>query len=182
MPSQEQARTDGPIPDAIITELRARIAGAVRRICPRWLQSSAEDIVQSALMRVLGAMRAREGDIELSALYLEKAAYCATVDEIRRHRRRREEQATEERVLDTAAGPQVDPEASAEAGEITRALAQCLGSLLDARRRAVTLHLLGHSIPEAGALLGWSSKRAENLVCRGLADLRRCLAGKGLAR
>jgi RNA polymerase sigma-70 factor (ECF subfamily) len=182
MPSQERAEPDRAIPDKTIAELRSRLAAAVRRTCPAWLQSSAEDIVQSAVMRVLGAMKTREGVLELSALYLERAAYCATLDEIRRHRRRREEQAADDQVLEIAASVHGDPEALAEANEITRALAQCLGALLDARKRAVTLHLLGHSFPETGALLGWSSKRAENLVCRGLADLRRCLAAKGMTR
>ena len=176
MSSQETAQTD-----RTIQELRARLAAAVRRTCPIWLLPSAEDIVQSALMRVLGAVKKREGELDLSALYLEKAAYCATMNEIRRHRRRHEEQATEEQMLQVAAARD-DPETSAEAGEITRALSRCLTVLVDSRRRAVTLHLLGHTIPETGALLGWSAKRAENLVCRGLVDLRRCLTAKGLAR
>jgi RNA polymerase sigma-70 factor (ECF subfamily) len=28
--------------------------------------------------------------------------------------------------------------------------------------------------------MGWTEKKAENLVYRGLADLRRCLSAKGL--
>ena len=54
------------------------------------------------------------------------------------------------------------------------------GRLVLPRRLAVTLHLQGHTVPEAGSLLGWNAKRAENLVYRGLADLRDCLAGKGV--
>ena len=45
---------------------------------------------------------------------------------------------------------------------------------------AVVLHLQGHSVPEAARLLNWGNKRTENLVYRGLADLRNCLALKGL--
>ena len=41
------------------------------------------------------------------------------------------------------------------------------------------LHLQGHSVPDAARLLGWPAKRTENLVYRGLADLRRCLIAKG---
>ena len=33
---------------------------------------------------------------------------------------------------------------------------------------------------EVGRLLGWAAKRAENLVYRGMADLRGCLGGKGI--
>jgi RNA polymerase sigma-70 factor (ECF subfamily) len=44
------------------------------------------------------------------------------------------------------------------------------------------MYLHGHSVAEVAALLGWRFKKAENLVYRGLADLRRCLATKGLSR
>lgn len=177
MSIQDQLETERELND-----LRAKLAAAVRRICPGWLLSHAEDIVQSAVMRVLEATRKREGDLDHSTLYLEKAAYCATLDEIRRHRRRHEEQATEEQLLAMPTTAGVDPHTSAEASEIALALTECLAALAAARRQAVTLHLLGYPIPETGAMLGWSAKRAENLVCRGLADLRRCLASKGLAR
>jgi RNA polymerase sigma-70 factor (ECF subfamily) len=48
------------------------------------------------------------------------------------------------------------------------------------RRLAVTLYLHGHSVPDAARILDWSAKRTENLVYRGLADLRECLLSKGL--
>jgi RNA polymerase sigma-70 factor (ECF subfamily) len=52
-------------------------------------------------------------------------------------------------------------------------------SMTGDRRRAVMLYLQGHSVPEAARLLGWTAKRTENLVYRGLADLRHCLRAKG---
>ena len=47
------------------------------------------------------------------------------------------------------------------------------------RRLAVMLHLQGHPVAEAARILGWTVKRTENLVYRGLADLRHCLICKG---
>ena len=44
----------------------------------------------------------------------------------------------------------------------------------------MTHHLQGHTGPQAAALLGWDAKRTENLVYRGLADLRQCLEAKGV--
>jgi RNA polymerase sigma-70 factor (ECF subfamily) len=35
-------------------------------------------------------------------------------------------------------------------------------------------------VAEAARILDWSPKRTENLVYRGLADLRGCLTSKGL--
>jgi RNA polymerase sigma-70 factor (ECF subfamily) len=44
----------------------------------------------------------------------------------------------------------------------------------------VTLHLQGHSVPQVAGFFAWNTKRAENLVYRGLSDLRQCLESKGL--
>jgi RNA polymerase sigma-70 factor (ECF subfamily) len=43
----------------------------------------------------------------------------------------------------------------------------------------VILYIQEHTVPEAARILGWTLKRTENLVYRGLADLRACLAAKG---
>lgn len=165
-----------------IAEIRRRLSRAVIRICPHWLAAHSEDIVQVAMLRVLNAARGRgEGSPDLSSLYVEKTAYSAMVDEIRRHRRRREDSA--EGMLDVAGGrSDSDPESVVAAREVADGLRACLAILRSPRRLAVTLHLQGHSVPEVASILKWRIKRAENLVYRGLADLRRCLSMKGLAR
>jgi RNA polymerase sigma-70 factor (ECF subfamily) len=72
-----------------------------------------------------------------------------------------------------------NPERSAAAEEIGRGIRDCLAAMKRERRLAVALHLQGHRIAEAARLLDCDEKRAENLVYRGLDDLRRCLAAKG---
>ena len=67
-----------------IEDLRRRIVYAVNRSCPSWLSSQAEDIVQTVLVRLIQATKKSEGNKSYSAMYLEKAAYGSTVDEIRR--------------------------------------------------------------------------------------------------
>jgi len=179
----DAARVTQAARDLLLKELRRRLSQAVIRVCPGWLSSHAEDIVQTAMLRVLNAAGKRgEGDPDLSSLYLEKAAYSATVDEIRRHRRRREDPATEEHSIEAAAAEHADPETLAASGEIASGIGRCLAGLSPPRRLAVTLHLQGHSVSEVATLMRWRFKKAENLVYRGLADLRRCLATKGLAR
>jgi RNA polymerase sigma-70 factor (ECF subfamily) len=165
-----------------LEEMHRRLSRAVVRVCPRWLAMHSEDIVQTAMLRVLDAARKRgEGSPDLSSLYIEKTAYSAVVDEIRRHRRRREESG--DAVLETAGGPdETNPESATAAREIADGLRGCLAVLRTPRRLAVTLHLQGHAVPEVASILKWRTKAAENLVYRGLADLRRCLAMKGLAR
>jgi len=169
---------------ADFTQLHGDLVRAVNRVCPRWLADRSDDLVQVALMRVMEIQRKREGTAEFSPSYLRKAAYSALIDEIRRLRRRQEvsiESDDEEggTAFDPAA-PEPDPERASSGREIGRAIRDCLGGMVPPRRHAVTLNLQGHSVPEIGKLLGWTAKKAENLVYRGMADLRGCLSGKGI--
>src|SRR6185295_13073020 len=78
-------------------ELRAELVRAVARVCPPWLADRADDLVQVALLRIYDVQRRSEGKAELSSFYLQRAAYSAVVDEIRRRRRRQEVPLEEER-------------------------------------------------------------------------------------
>ena len=101
------------------------------------------------------------------------------MDEIRRVRRRRESDLDDEGVEPVAIA-QPDPERIAASREIGRGILDCLSRMSRERRLAVTLYLQGHSVPEASRVLDWTAKRTENLVYRGLTDLRECLMSKGL--
>jgi RNA polymerase sigma-70 factor (ECF subfamily) len=175
------------VPETIHTidysKLRQDLARAVARICPLWLASQREDLVQAAVMRVMQVVGARagggEGNAPVSTSYLYKAAHSALVDEIRRVRRRRETE-LEEEVSEPVAVETTNPERAAASREIGEGVEECLTRLVADRRLAVTLYLQGHSVPESARVLGWPAKRTENLVYRGLADLRDCLTSKGL--
>src|SRR5688572_12662708 len=73
-----------------LAEVRDRLAGAIGRMCPAWLQAQRDDIVQAALLRVTAALDRGEGKADLNASYLWRVAYSATIDEIRKARARRE--------------------------------------------------------------------------------------------
>jgi len=150
---------------------------AVRQCCPAELSADADDMVQVAWLRLRPHLPA-EGDAPLAASYLWRVAHSAVVDELRRRARRREE-ALDESWAESLPAPVADPERVADAAELGRAVRAALAALASPRRRAVTLHLLGHAVPEIARLLGWSGKQVENLVYRGLADLRDRLAEKG---
>ena len=164
------------------TAVRAELVRAVARVCPRWMADRSEDLVQVALMRLMDIHRRREGDVEFSSFYLRRAAYSAVVDEIRRLRRRQEvslvDDENDEVINPPAESP--DPERHTAGRQTGEAIRDCLGRLVRPRRLAVTLHLQGHTVAEAARLMGWNDKKAENLVYRGLADLRGCLTGKGI--
>ncbi len=175
------------LPEPQVERLRGQLVRSVRKTCPPWLRSEADDLVQTALLRVLDARpegagdEAAEGSGAVASSYLRKAAYSAVVDEIRRRKRRSEVPLEDD---DGVPAPvrsfTPDPERRSAARETGRAIRDCLGELVRPRRHAVTLYLQGHRIREVGDVMGWDRKRAENLIYRGLADLRRCLEGMGV--
>ena len=75
---------------------------------------------------------------------------------------------------------EANPEQLLRGRETGQAIRDCLQGLIRPRKLAVTLHLQGHTVPEVARVLGWNVKRAENLVYRGLVDLRQCLDLKGI--
>jgi RNA polymerase sigma factor (sigma-70 family) len=156
--------------------VREALAAAVSFVLPGWLAAHREDLVQTATMRVVSIMK-NASRRSVPAAYLRRVAHSVIVDEIRRQRARPEVAVAE---LDEP-GLDAGPERRAAGRQIGAAIVDCLARLSDDRRRAVTLHLLGHAPAEIAVLLGWSPKRAENLSLRGLADLRACLAKKGVA-
>lgn len=168
-------------PSEPYSRLRADLTRAVRRICPSWLADRADDLVQTAMLRVMEVERRSEGNRAFNTSYLYRAAYCSLIDEIRRLRRRGEVPLDDQPGEAMAGSSIFDPERRSAAREIGRGIQECLAAMIRPRRLAVTLHLQGHTVPESSRLLGWGAKRTENLVYRGLADLRQCLAAKGLA-
>ena len=183
-PTDDVSGSKSPSTESRWTQLTAMMAKAVRRQCPAWLSHAAQDIAQVALSKVMAAERRNEGDRPLTAFYLHRAAHSALVDEIRRRKRRPEvalEVATDEgdevRIVEPTALD--DPERQASFRELGGAVREYLLHAKRERRLAVTLYLQGHSVAETARLLRWDPKRTENLVYRGIADLRAWLLKKG---
>ncbi|MCU0224378.1 MAG: sigma-70 family RNA polymerase sigma factor [Acidobacteria bacterium] len=169
----------GDCPRFDAAALQAQLERAVVRLCPRWLASERDDLVQASLLRVLETLSRRSPDDtrELNTTYLWSAAYSAVLDELRRIRRRPRLVHDEEAAARPAAG---GPHDRLEARELARHVRDCLAGIDDARRHAVQLRLAGFGHEEIAALLGGPLRRASNLVFRGMDDLRSCLRGKGV--
>ena len=170
--------------DIDYSKLREDLERVVARLCPSWLYSQRDDLVQAAVMRVMQIVNAdasgREGNRPLAPFYLYKVAHSALVDEIRRVRRRHEAALDDTENVTAQTPAHLNPERIAASHQIGRGIQDCLTQMSRERRLAVTLYLQGHTVPEASRILDWSAKRAENLVYRGLAELRECLKLKGM--
>jgi len=163
--------------------LRQDVVRAVARLCPGWMSQRRDDLVQIAVMRVMRINEQRSASNEvnepLTTSYLYKVAYSVLVDEIRRLRRHPETDLEDDAVAPLAVAKE-NPERTAASREIGRGIQECLAQMKRERRLAATLHLQGHTVPEAARILDWAVKQTENLVYRGLADLRKCLLAKGI--
>lgn len=175
-----EPRSSSPIRSQWAAELREELTRVICAICPPWLSADREDLVQTTVLAVSRHLDDGEGVDLPSSSYLRRVAHNALVDEIRRRRRRREVPLQTTAMADLAADRAPGPEAVHRGGEIRRGIRECLQRLVRSRRMAVTLYLLGHSVPRASELLGWGRKRTENLVFRGLSDLRSCLESMDL--
>jgi RNA polymerase sigma-70 factor (ECF subfamily) len=159
--------------------LRRQLSAAIATLHPRIPGHEREDLVHNAMIRLLAA-HARGGGRGVNASYVWRTAHSVALDELDRAGRRVEAQVASEDLERHPAARSGDPERQAALAELRAALRECLSALAADRRRAVVLQWLGHPPAETGRLLGWSAKRAANLCYRGLADLRLCLARKGI--
>lgn len=144
---------------------------AVAKHCPSDLASLREDLVQTALLKVLERGMGDGGGGEASrASYLRKMAFTVVIDELRRKRRQ-----DAQRVALAAS-----PESQAAPPDVGFAIRECLERLPEPRRMAVTLYLQGSRTSETARALKWKEKRVENMLYRGLDELRQCLGSKGV--
>ena len=133
--------------------------------------------MQESFIRLMRAGKLEDAS-DVSASYLKKVAYSAVIDEIRR--RRRQPAAVSSSEVDVEATPDERPATTPDTA-LGNAMEKCMQRLEDDRRRALTLHLLGHAGAEVAQMLECNAKRAENLTLRGLAQLRDCLQASGVS-
>lgn len=185
MPTEDQHARPDPFAAAGLdpASVRRQLAAAIARLCPRWPSSERDDLVQGAMVRLLEAL-ARAPERGLNATYIRMTAHAVTLDELRRARRRHERTDAADLLDASPAPPGSDgnPHRARVGRELQEAVRECLARLVPPRRRAVLLHFFGYLPAEAGRVAGWDAKRAANLIYRGLADLRLCLAEKGHGR
>lgn len=157
--------------------LRRELERATARLCPPWLGGSADDIVHEAYLRVVRAA-GRSGVEPTRRSYLWKVVYTTMVDWMRREdvRRRGIDAGI---AVDSVAGG-ATPEASVDARQIGAHIHDCVDRLPAARKPVVALYLQGHGASEIAGLLGAAYKNVENLLYRGLAQVRACLQKKGV--
>lgn len=162
-------------------QLRQDLEKAVLHHCPKQMLDHKDDLIQAGMMKVMAAWEKQKDQPSFNNTYLYKIAHSALIDEVRRIRRRNETGLEDEEGKDVPLPPSdATPENHLLATEISQNISHCLLRMIGSRRLAVTLKLQGESAPQAAEILGWSLRKVENLLYRGLDDLRQCLTRKGI--
>jgi RNA polymerase sigma factor (sigma-70 family) len=177
--TEESSRFEG-----LVREYGQLLRNAIARLCPPNLGLHTADIEQEATIRLWQCLRG-EKEIDHPASYFYRVAATATIDAVRRVKRRREDQLRLEGDDDGAPTPlppdtERSPETLFRRREIADKIRTALSRLPENRRRAVALHLKGMTTHEIGRMAGWTEAKARNLVYRGLADLRDELRRMGI--
>jgi RNA polymerase sigma-70 factor (ECF subfamily) len=171
----------------LIEEYGRLLRHMIIRVCPKEMGLQYDEIEQDARLRLWRALES-EREIRDPASYLYRIATTATLDAIRRVRRKREEQmiADDQHREDMIAphmlmtDPARAPDRVAERLQLIDKVKEAMQRLPDRRRTAVGLHLEGLTTQEIADLLGWSEPKARNLVYRGLNDVRLFLKEAGI--
>jgi RNA polymerase sigma-70 factor (ECF subfamily) len=164
-----------------LDDLLSRFARLVRAVGVRHglLDGDLDEVIQDVRIRLWQARHS--GTIATApSSYVYQTARSAALDLLRR--RRAPHAAVS---LDTAAAL-AEPAATArpdhrmERSELATAVFEAVEELIESRRVPVRMHLLGYEPREIAARLGWSGGKTRKLLSRGMADLRECLAARGI--
>lgn len=174
-------------PDADVSRALQHLIGRfdafVRRTAARHGLSGADldEVVQDLRVRIWKSFGTAELIRRANPTYMYRAAVSASLDIVRR---RRALKASAASLDDVAPSALVDPRGGAEQplaeGEVARAVHDALALLAESRRGVVRMYLAGYDRFEIAELMGWTEGRTRNLLYRGLDDLRRILASRGI--
>jgi RNA polymerase sigma factor (sigma-70 family) len=155
--------------------LLERLQRLAPRVLAQWCRQDREDLVQEAALRLIRLATARDPGA-LGTGYLVRTLRSVAIDEVRRRARR----LLASDVEPLADAGTTDPEQLVMARRLRRRVDLALVRVSESRRCPVQLYLAGFSIVECADHMGIRAKQAENLVYRGLTQLRRELQPRGL--
>jgi len=139
-----------------------------------------DEVLQAVRIRLWRGLKESGRISEVTPFYIRQAARYAALDLLRE---RRSTVADREALL-SPESPLAETDSPArrlERQEIAAGVATAIERLAPSRQPVVRMYLSGYNSEEIANVFGWTEAKARNLLYRGLADLRRLLAGMGLS-
>ena len=159
--------------------LYLQLGALVSRMSQGSLREKKQDLLQRSLLKILELEKRQPGRTIWTPVYLSRLVKSLLIDEFRHRARRPEESLDEDLAALLPATNTTSPESRLLSRELGTALKATLDRLAPARRQACMLYLAGFGTREIAEKLGWQTKKTENALFRGLADLREGLATQG---
>ena len=169
--SAKQSREGDPM---LLHRLRCIASRSLRD----WSPPDREDLIQDAALKLLRRGRSLEGGV-LSGCYLSRTLRSVAIDEVRRRSRRHEVACEDLEPHDPERVVWPSPEQALRTARLGRRVEHALTQVHSRRRDLVERYVTGSTVRECAAELSVEHKRAENLIYRGLGQLRRALEGAG---
>ena len=137
-----------------------------------------EDIAQEVKIKIWRLLN-HEKSIGNYASYIKKIVNSSVIDQLRRLRRE-EGILLHEKRKKIAEHDRIYSPGSPLHRNIKEIVGQAVESLIESRKKAVKLYLLGMNIEEISSYLNWSQDKTRNLLYRGLSDLKNILKVEGI--
>ncbi len=173
--SQDRSRPMTEEIDRVLEALRPVLVHELNALGRPISPADTDDLLQEARIRIWQVLRDRGDKIFFLDAYAKKVVLSVFINGIQRRCR--------ERGLIEAAGSSIgDPGTGRERSEdlLGSEVADAMRSLGAAKRRAIELRLEGFAFAEIAQLNRWSTRKAQGVYYRGIKELRRLLAERGI--
>ncbi len=164
--------------ERIVRDLSSHLASTLGSLGYQRHGLDKDDLLQEIHIRIWKSLRGNNHDIQYFNAYLRKIVYSVFINEINRINKENE-------ILE-AGGPRLSPyegtNGAGTAGDayLKNALTASIDGLKESKQRVMKLRLQGFTLDEIAQLNRWTYRKTCGIFYRGVKDLKRNLAEKGI--
>jgi RNA polymerase sigma-70 factor (ECF subfamily) len=137
-----------------------------------------DDLLQEIRIKIWKALKDREGEIQYLNAYVKKVVFSVFINEVNRLRRERQLiSVAEDR---QHMGNEVNGNCAGSDDPLREIIVESLTALGGTKRRVIELRLEGFTLVEIAQLNHWSLSKACNDYYRGIKELKKKLAERGI--
>jgi RNA polymerase sigma factor (sigma-70 family) len=165
--------------ERLITDFSRYIASRINVFRFREYGIDQEDLIQDISVRIWKSLGKNDKNIRDFRSYINKIVNSVVIEAISTSRRETETLVRLRQEMPEEHGHHSQRNVT-DGGPMMDALAASLNEIRASRRNVLSLFLAGLTLEEIAELKRWSRSKTNNLFYRGLADLKKKLAAKGV--
>jgi DNA-directed RNA polymerase specialized sigma24 family protein len=161
-----------------LKEITPRIRAELNKLGYSAHVPESDDLLQETIIRLWKALENRDGKLEFLNSYVKKVVFSVYINEV--NRIRREKQFVASAGGQGFCGQETARGRSDPPGLVGGAVMASLSALSETKRHIIRLHIEGFTLSEIAISNHWSFSKVRDNYYRGIEELRRRLARKGL--